>query len=53
MGLRLIQGGAHDYLVKGQVTAPLLTRALTYAVERTRLERELREQNSASSVCTA
>lgn len=44
LGLRLIQGGAHDYLVKGQVTAPLLTRALTYAVERTRLERELREQ---------
>ena len=44
LGLRLIQGGAHDYLVKGQVTAPLLTRALIYAVERTRLERELREQ---------
>jgi PAS domain S-box-containing protein len=44
LGLRLIQAGAHDYLVKGQVTAPLLTRALTYAVERTRLERELREQ---------
>lgn len=44
LGLRLIQAGAHDYLVKGQVTAPLLTRALTYAMERTRLERELREQ---------
>src|SRR5688572_30272256 len=24
LGLRLIQAGAHDYLVKGQVTAPLL-----------------------------
>ena len=44
LGLRLIQAGAHDYLVKGQVTAPLLTRALSYAVERTRLERELREK---------
>ena len=44
LGLRLIQAGAQDYLVKGQVTAPLLTRALSYAVERTRLERELREK---------
>jgi PAS domain S-box-containing protein len=44
LGLRLVQAGAQDYLVKGQVTAPLLTRALNYAVERTRLERELREK---------
>ena len=44
LGLRLIQAGAQDYLVKGQVTAPLLTRALSYAVERSRLERELREK---------
>ena len=42
LGLRLIQAGAHDYLVKGQVTAPLLTRALSYAVVRASLERELR-----------
>ena len=33
LGLRLIQTGAQDYLVKGQVTGPLLTRALRYAVE--------------------
>ncbi len=45
LGLRLIQAGAQDYLVKGQVTAPLLTRALTYAMERTRLETELREKS--------
>jgi len=44
LGLRLIQAGAQDYLVKGQVTAPLLTRALKYAVERKRLEEELRKK---------
>ncbi|MCC2641169.1 MAG: putative Hybrid sensor histidine kinase, partial [Nitrospira sp.] len=44
LGLRLVQAGAQDYLVKGQVTAPLLTRALKYAVERKRLEEELRRQ---------
>ena len=44
LGLRLVQTGAQDYLVKGQVTGPLLTRALTYAVERKRLEGELREK---------
>lgn len=44
LGLRLIQAGAQDYLIKGQVTAPLLVRALNYAVQRNRLERELREK---------
>lgn len=44
LGLRLVQAGAQDYLVKGHVSAPLLTRALNYAVERARLERELREK---------
>ena len=42
LGLQLIQAGAQDYLVKGQTTAPLLARALKYAVERKRLEEELR-----------
>ncbi|MFZ1763596.1 MAG: response regulator, partial [Nitrospira sp.] len=32
LGLQLIQAGAQDYLVKGQTTAPLLARALKYAV---------------------
>jgi PAS domain S-box-containing protein len=44
LGLQLIQTGAQDYLVKGQVTGPLLTRALWYAVERKRLEGEIREK---------
>lgn len=44
LGLRLIQVGAQDYLVKGHVTGPLLTRSLRYAVERERVEETLREQ---------
>jgi two-component system sensor histidine kinase UhpB len=42
MGLQLLQGGAQDYLVKGEVTASLLRRSLRYAVERKRAEVELR-----------
>ncbi len=44
LGVRLIQAGAQDYLVKGQVTGHLLTRSLRYAVERERVEAALREQ---------
>lgn len=42
LGLALVQAGAQDYLVKGQVTGPLLTRALRYAAERKRTEEKLR-----------
>ncbi|HPW14405.1 MAG TPA: PAS domain S-box protein, partial [Nitrospira sp.] len=44
LGIQLIQAGAQDYLVKRQTTAPLLARALKYAVERKRLEEELRQK---------
>lgn len=43
LGVRLIQAGAQDYLVKGQVTGPLLVRSLRYAVERNRTESALRD----------
>ncbi|SDT86891.1 response regulator receiver modulated diguanylate cyclase [Verrucomicrobium sp. GAS474] len=39
MGLKALQFGAQDYLVKSQATAPLLLRAIRYAKERHR-ERE-------------
>jgi phosphoserine phosphatase RsbU/P len=40
LGLRTVQGGAQDYLVKDQLEAPLLLRALTYAIERKRMQLE-------------
>ena len=42
LGLQLLQHGAQDYLVKGEVTASLLRRSLRYSVERKRAEVELR-----------
>lgn len=43
LGMRLIQAGAQDYLIKGHVSGPLLTRSLRYAVERKRGEVALRD----------
>jgi DNA-binding response OmpR family regulator len=41
LGLRAVQDGAQDYLVKGQVSGPLLYRSLRYAIERKRAEQAL------------
>src|SRR5712692_692264 len=41
LALRTVQEGAQDYLVKGQVDASLLERAIRYAVERKRAEQAL------------
>jgi DNA-binding response OmpR family regulator len=38
LGLRAVQDGAQDYLVKGQVSGPVLHRSLRYAIERKRAE---------------
>lgn len=42
VAVRTVQGGAQDYLVKGQVGEPLLIRSLRYAIERHRLLSALR-----------
>ncbi len=44
MAVRAVQEGAQDYLIKGQVDARLLARAINYAVERKRVEAELAHQ---------
>ncbi|HLZ35045.1 MAG TPA: PAS domain S-box protein [Nitrospira sp.] len=46
LGMQLIQAGAQDYLVKGQVTGHLLMRSLRYAAERQRAEQALGESEA-------
>src|SRR5207247_4794717 len=53
VAVQSVQKGAQDYLVKGQVTGPLLVRAMRYALERKRMgeqlaqyAEELREKNT-------
>jgi serine phosphatase RsbU (regulator of sigma subunit) len=46
LGAEAVRAGAQDYLVKGQVDGPLLSRVIRYAVERRRseeIQRQLRE----------
>jgi len=42
LAVKAVRGGAQDYLVKGQVDTNLLARAMRYAIERKRMEEELR-----------
>jgi DNA-binding response OmpR family regulator len=41
LGLRAVQDGAQDYLVKGQASGPVLHRSLRFAIERKRAEQAL------------
>ena len=45
LALETVQRGAQDYLVKGQVDNNLLTRSIQYAVERKRVQLQLRRAN--------
>ncbi|MBM3301770.1 MAG: PAS domain S-box protein, partial [Deltaproteobacteria bacterium] len=42
MAMEAVREGAQDYLVKGDLTSTLLVRSIRYAVERHRMEQELR-----------
>lgn len=47
VGAQCVREGAQDYLAKGSVDAPVLARALRFAVERRRAERERTERERA------
>lgn len=44
--VRAVHEGAQDYLVKGQAGADVLVRSIRYAIERQRIEEELRRSNA-------
>jgi signal transduction histidine kinase len=46
LAIKAVQEGAQDYLVKGQVDSNLLVRAIRYAIERKRVEKELERQRA-------
>lgn len=42
LGLKAVQSGAQDYLVKSQIDSNLLMRSIRYAIERKRIDEKLR-----------
>ena len=50
LALEAVRRGAQDYLVKGQVTAHLLARAIRYAMERKQIEEALRRRTEELKV---
>ncbi|MCI0708747.1 MAG: response regulator [Chloroflexi bacterium] len=42
VGVEAVQAGAQDYLIKGDVDSKLLRRSIRYAIERNRIEMQLR-----------
>jgi diguanylate cyclase len=44
MALQAVQAGAQDYLIKGRVDGPLLSRTIRHAIERKRVEAHLAHQ---------
>jgi CheY-like chemotaxis protein len=48
-----VREGAQDYLIKGQITAPLVWRAIRYAVERQKLTGDLRTARATAETALA
>ncbi|HTI70789.1 MAG TPA: response regulator [Candidatus Limnocylindria bacterium] len=49
-GITALQLGAQDYLVKGQTTFPMFSRAIRYAMERAHLQSQLRQANRIDAI---
>src|SRR5205085_3591273 len=45
LGLEAIRRGAQDYLIKGQITGPVMARTIRYGIERARIREQLRQQD--------
>jgi signal transduction histidine kinase len=50
IGVRAVEQGAQDYLIKDDVSPALLQRTIQYAIERARQQRKLRQQNRELAV---
>jgi signal transduction histidine kinase len=50
LGLNAVREGAHDYLVKGEITGKGLSRAIRYVVDRSRIEEQLRQAQRLEAV---
>lgn len=46
LAINAVQEGAQDYLVKGEFTARMLAMSVRYAIERYRIQEELRKKNA-------
>jgi len=53
LGTKALREGAQDYLIKREVDATLLGRAIRYAIERNRAERALRESEQRYALAVA
>lgn len=53
LGTRALREGAQDYLIKREVDGPLLGRSIRYALERTRVDKALRESEQRYALAVA
>ncbi len=52
LDVEAMRAGASDYLVKGQISPDLLERSIRYAIERKRLENQLRQSHKMEALGT-
>lgn len=52
MGLQAIHEGAQDYLIKGEISFPVIRRAINYAIERQKLLNEIKVLRGMLPICS-